>query len=236
MPANPRIPDPQEGALQAFAYDLRELGEGKVSVPWIADHEDTFVSRAALYAALSGTRLPTRDTVSTLLRWWAGNPADEVPNPDDLYDETTWGWIESLPRHQERRRLAEEWHARYLRLEREIRRQRDPRPKADSVVIALPEEQQLFIAELNRLIEATGLKDELWLLFGSNTSRIERYLAGQAIPTRRMCWALQNQLKPFLPEDLALPGGTHRLWSSAEIARAGRVRDRRIARQNRTSS
>ncbi|GEB60077.1 hypothetical protein GCM10017674_75610 [Streptomyces gardneri] len=73
----PQITPHKAGPLQAFAYDLRELGRGKASVAWIAGHEETSVSRAALYAALSGTRLPTAETVSTLLRWWAGSPEEE---------------------------------------------------------------------------------------------------------------------------------------------------------------
>src|SRR4051794_6175457 len=121
MPAHPRIPNPQEGPLQAFAYDLRELGEGKASVAWIADHEETTASRAALYAALSGTRLPMRETVSTLLRWWAGDPAvEERDEEENYFTELTWAWINRLPQDSEKRRFASEWRTRYQRLARDI--------------------------------------------------------------------------------------------------------------------
>lgn len=52
------MPDPRKGHLEKFAFDLRELGLGKVGVSWIAAQPDTEVSRPALYAALCGTRLP----------------------------------------------------------------------------------------------------------------------------------------------------------------------------------
>lgn len=37
MPARSKVPDPSEGPLQAFAYDLRKLGEGKTPIPYIVD-------------------------------------------------------------------------------------------------------------------------------------------------------------------------------------------------------
>ena len=86
-------------------------GEGKVSVPWIVRQGETTVSRAALYAALSGTRLPKRETVSTLVRWWAGNPLDELDlgspeldDPDYYVDgDAAWFWIHRLPSEHEDR-------------------------------------------------------------------------------------------------------------------------------------
>lgn len=234
MPAHPRIPNPQEGELQRFAYDLRELGEGKVSVTWIARHEETTVSKAALYAALSGTRLPKRDTVSTLLRWWAGDPANEDLDLDDYYIEPTWSWIDRLPRDHEARRLATHWQTRYQRLTRDVLGERGFRPRAAPVAIAVPPEQQDFIKELNDLIGKTGLEDELWLLLGSFSFRVERYLAGESIPTDATCWTLTERLASFVPE-LDRLDAARRLMLSAEVARAARVRDRRIARGGRTA-
>jgi hypothetical protein len=235
MPARPRIPDPQEGELQAFAYDLRELGEGKASVAWIAEHEETTVSRAALYAALSGTRLPKAETVSTLLRWWAGDPTLEEPDEDDYLIEPTWAWINRLPRDHEKRRFANEWRTRYQRLARYILFEREFRPRAAHVAIDVPPEQQRFIGELNDLIGKTGLEDELWLLLGTYTPRAERYLAGESIPTNDTCWGLAHRLAKFIPdsdfEDLGI-----RLVRSAEVARLARVRDRRIARRRRSET
>lgn len=235
MPARPRIPDPQEGELQAFAYDLRELGVGKASVAWIAGHEETTVSRAALYAALSGTRLPKGETVSTLLRWWAGDPTVEEADEDDYLIEPTWAWINRLPRDHEKRRFANEWRTRYERLARDILFEREFRPRAAHVAIDVPSEQQRFIRELNDLIGKTGLEDELWLLLGTYTARAERYLAGESIPTDDTCWVLAHRLAEFIPdsdfEDLGI-----RLMRSAEVARLARVRDRRIARGRRSET
>lgn len=235
MPAHPRIPNPEEGELQRFAYDLRELGEGKISIPWIARHDETTVSKAALYAALSGTRLPKRETVSTLLRWWAGDPANEDPELDAYYLEPVWSWIDRLPRDHEGRRLADQWRTRYQRLARSVIGEREFRPpRAARVTIAVPPEQQNFIKELNDLIGKTGLEDELWLLLGSFSFRVERYLAGESIPTDDTCLALTGRLASFLP-DLDRLDAARRLVLSAEVARAARVRDRRIARGGRTA-
>ncbi|MEU6594696.1 hypothetical protein ABZ923_36795 [Streptomyces sp. NPDC046881] len=236
MPARPRIPDPQEGQLQLFAYELRELGEGKVSIGWIAGHEQTTVSKAALYAALSGTRVPTERTLSTLLRWWAGNPADEADDIDETYIEPVWAWIERLPRDHEGRRLATAWRARLRSLARRIELERERVPKAERVVIAVPREQQRFIAELTRLIKLTGLEDELWLMLGSFSSRVERYLAGEAIPTDSTCWLLVERLIDFLPQEVDPMDALLRLRRSAEVARTGRARERRVARRSRRAS
>ncbi|MFM9625122.1 hypothetical protein ACKI14_45280 [Streptomyces turgidiscabies] len=234
MPAHPRIPNPQEGALQLFAYDLRELGEGKVSVAWIAGHEETTVSKAALYAALSGTRLPKRETVSTLLRWWAGDPTNEDRTLDEYYSEPVWSWIDRFPRAHEGRRLAEQWRTRYQRLARDVVGERGFRPRAARVDIAVPPEQQAFIKELNDLIGETGLEDELWLLLGPFCFRVQRYLAGESIPTDESCWTLTEHLASFFPDLDRLDVG-RRLMLSAAVARAARVRDRRIARGSRTA-
>ena len=232
MPARPRIPDPEAGPLQAFAYDLRELGEGKASVAWIAEHEGTEVSRAALYAALSGMRLPKAETVSTLLRWWAGDPTLEKSEEEDYLVEPTWAWINRLPLDHEKRRFAIEWRTRYQRLARDILGEREFRPRAEPVAIDVPPEQLRFIGELHDLIGKTGLEDELWLLLGTHTPRVERYLAGESIPTDDTCWSLAYRLAEFIPdtyfEDLGL-----RLMRSAEVARLARVRDRRVAREGR---
>jgi hypothetical protein len=233
MPARPRIPNPQEGPLQEFAYDLRELGVGNVSVVWIAEREDTRVSRAALYAALSGTRLPKAATVSTLLRWWVGDPALERPDQEDYLD--TWDWIDRLPPGHEKRRFANAWRTRYQRLARDLLFEREFRPRAPQVVIDVPPEQQRFIRELNDLIGKTGLEDELWLLLGAYTPRVERYLAGESIPTNDTCWRLAHRLAVFIPDSRSDDLGT-RLMRSAEVARLARVRDRRIARKGRTSA
>ncbi|NEC17804.1 hypothetical protein [Streptomyces parvus] len=128
MPARPRIPDPRKGALEKFAFDLRQLGAGKVAVSWIAAQEDTEVSRPALYAALSGTRLPMGMTASTLLRWWAGNPDEE--NADVRSRDRIWGWIPRLPAGSDAHTQANEWKQRYLRLSRVESKRRAARDRS----------------------------------------------------------------------------------------------------------
>jgi hypothetical protein len=234
MPAHPRVPNPADGRLQRFAYELRLLGADKASVGRIARHPETTVSRAALYAALSGTRLPTRETVGTLLRWWAGSPEDERPaEPENLFEEPGWAWIDRLPPGAARQ-LPIEWRTRYERLVRNVLFERDDRPKAPRVTISVPPEQQRFIDELNALIGETGLQDELWLLFGTRVSRVERYLAGEAIPTDAMFEWVADRCQVFVPGVDDYMEQVDRAWLSMQLARTARVRDRRLARTRRT--
>lgn len=235
MPARVRIPNPDDGPLQAFAYDLRELGVGKAPIGWIAGHEETHASRAALYAALSGTRLPTEVTLGVLLRWWVGNPADELRSRSS-FDNPAWGWIDRLPPDHEGRQLVRAWRSRYRGLERKIDGEREGRSKAPSVVIDLPEEQERFIAELKRLIEKTGLEDEAWLVFGHMTLAVNRYLSGKTIPMDRACYDVAFYLADFLPARSDAPQVAERLIRLAEDARAGRARERRLARLARGST
>ncbi|MFE2261728.1 hypothetical protein [Streptomyces griseosporeus] len=235
MPARPRVPDPADGRLQKFAYDLRLLGADKASIGRIARHPETTVSRAALYAALSGTRLPTRATVGTLLRWWAGSPGDERPaEPENLYEEPWWAWIDRLHPEHEGRQLAVEWRARYERLVRDVLFDRDYRPKAPRVTIVVPPEQQRFIDELNVLISETGLQDDQWLLFGTRVLRVERYLAGEAIPTDAMFEWVVDRCLSFIPVMDDYMERLDRLELFMQLARTARARDRRIARARRT--
>ncbi|MEV3852034.1 hypothetical protein AB0J30_35360 [Streptomyces microflavus] len=231
MPARPRIPDPRKGALEKFAFDLRQLGRGKVGVSWIADQEDTGVSRPALYAALSGTRLPNGITVSTLLRWWAGNPDEE--NPDVQSRDPIWGWIARLPAGSDAHTQANEWKQRYLRLSRAESKRRSTKNRSwkptPPVQIDTPREQHLMIEQIKDLIERTGLSQDMWLLFGPETVRIERYLSGQVIPYYFWTYHIVLNCRAFIP-DLRVEDETRRLNVLAELARRARVRERRIAR------
>lgn len=236
MPARPRIPKPEEGALQAFAYDLRQLGAGQVSVGWIAGHHGTEVSRAALYAALSGRRLPTEMTVGTLLRWWAGKP-DAERAADRNASDPAWGWIERLPDGDDARLLAEEWRRRYQLLSSRKLEVRPKLRKAPYVRIEVPPEQHAFIEQLKAVIRKTGLIEERWLLFDKQTLRIERYLAGVTIPTDGICDWIARRCVKFVSkgEHLDMVDAADRLRASAALARTARARDRRIARKTAAS-
>ncbi|MFH8886784.1 hypothetical protein [Streptomyces californicus] len=232
MPARPRIPDPRKGALEKFAFDLRQLGVGKAAVSWIAAQEDTEVSRPALYAALSGTRLPNGMTVSTLLRWWAGNPDEE--DPDVRSRDRIWGWIPRLPAGCDAHAQANEWKQRYLHLARAETKRRSAKNRSwkptAPVQIETPREQHILIAQIKDLIERTGLSQDMWLLFGPETLRIERYLSGQVIPNKRWTNRIAMHCAEFTP-DLNLKEEADRLYVAVEIARRARVRERRIARK-----
>lgn len=240
MPAKPKIPDPRDGALREFSYDLRKLGHGKRSIAFIAEVSEGAVSRAALYAAMSGTRLPSVDTIATLLRWWAGDPAAEEPSPGsfggDLNGlmEIGWEWIERLPVTHPGRKAGMEWRRRYYRLDSAIRRQRGAASKASAVKIRVPEEQQQFIKALRDLVEETGLYWERWLLFGERTRRFDSYLAGERIPQWETLYeivlACAKHTEKNKEDALRL---FDRFKYLADEARAARARDRRIARKGR---
>ncbi|GEB60076.1 hypothetical protein [Streptomyces gardneri] len=150
---------------------------------------------------------------------------------DDYYLEPIWAWTHRLPRRHAGQRLIEQWRTRHRDLLRAQERQQ--RPKAKSVSIALPPEQRRFIEQLDALIRTTGLEDGPWLLFGSRHSAIERYRAGETIPTEDTCGWLTDRLVAHSP-DLDFAEVERRLTASAEVARAARARDRRAARAKRT--
>ncbi|MEU7222327.1 hypothetical protein [Streptomyces chrestomyceticus] len=234
MPAHWKIPDPEEGPIQAFAYDLRQLGAGKPPIAWIAEHRETQVSKAALYAALSGTRLPSHQTLGTLLRWWVGNPADEDPGADD-FDHPAWAWMHRLPPSHDGLDQAWTWRTLHAELIMEASEKRRLQGRSPQVSIELPREQQRFIRKLRHLIDSTDLGDAPWLLFGHLASRVERYLAGDSIPTDESCRKLARRLDRFIP-DLSYWEVSDLLIDTATVARAARARDRRLARQDRNSS
>ncbi|MGM9332614.1 hypothetical protein [Streptomyces murinus] len=201
---------------------------------WIAGHEETRVSRASLYAALSGARLPKKETVGTLLRWWAGSPADEQASSDELfYAEPAWAWIDWLPGDHKGRALAVQWRDRYTQLAWAVESEREFTPRAPRVSIAPPPEQQRAIDELKRLIGMTRLDDQLWLIFGRLTFRVEGYLEGKTIPSDDMCWSIVERCRSFAPSLDYLRAG-QRLLAAVKVARSARARDRRLAR-SRTS-
>ncbi|MGW0580885.1 hypothetical protein ACWD25_34190 [Streptomyces sp. NPDC002920] len=182
--------------------------------------------------------------MSTLVRWWAGNPLDELDlgspeldDPDYYVDgNTAWFWIHRLPSEHEGRRRGVEWQTRYSRLARDVEFEREFAQREPSVTIAIPPEQQRFIDELRDVIGKTGVQDddERWQVFGALTLRVDRYLAGEAIPTQEMCWAIAERCTPYTTPELDFYDIGRRLGMAAELARLARVRDRRTARKSRT--
>ncbi|MGY5099462.1 hypothetical protein [Streptomyces sp. 900105245] len=173
--------------------------------------------------------------MGTLLRWWAGKPDAERAAHSTAFDPA-WGWIERLPHGDDARLLAEEWKRRYQRLSR--RRLEVPAPrKAPRVRIAVPPEQHAFIEQLKAVIGKTGLHEERWLLFDKDTLRIERYLAGEMIPTDDICDWIARRCTRFVSkgERLDMVDAADRLRASAALARTARARDRRIARKTAAS-
>lgn len=233
MPARPKIPDPADGPLQAFAFDLRQLGAGKAPVAWIAGHHETQVSRAALYAALSGTRISAAQTVGTLLRWWAGNPPEES-GPIHPWTDLALEWMDRLPAGHAGRKVGAEWRARHERLAREQFEHagRQFRDKPLPVVIDLPPEQRAYIEALLSLIRQTGLEGEMWLLFGYHVAgKVETYLAGRCVPTDGLNESIVRACVRHIDGGASRYLRTlDRLNYLAHRARAGRARERRIAR------
>jgi hypothetical protein len=220
MPARRRALDPNQSELAAFAFDLRKLGEGKVPITLIADLESSHVSRAALYGALSGTRVPSYRTLSILLRYWIG-----VPVPSSGW---SWDWIDRLTDSPEKA-TTREWMRRRDVLQGENVWAAD---RAKPITIAPPPEQIRFVEYLRAGLEVNGL---LGGIYGENDwngdltvlvvspQRLQRYFAFKELPTERSFRAIAAALEEWGGDVLEL----HSLWSQA---RAARVRDRRAAR------
>lgn len=92
MPRRPRILD-TSNPIHAFALELRQLrdrvvhrpigrhgDEGKQHLPLTVDELSARydVSRASIYSALSGQRLPSRATLLAIVRAWAPNPEEDL--------------------------------------------------------------------------------------------------------------------------------------------------------------
>ncbi|WP_157880082.1 hypothetical protein [Streptomyces natalensis] len=226
MPARQRPVDPRRDELAAFAHDLRKLSAGKATVPYISAREPK-VSRAALYAALSGLRLPSARTLSTLLRWWAVEPP-LTPDPGAW----PWNWVQKLPSDSPAVAIANQWIDRRDDLAGE---RLWPADRAAPVTIPPPTEQLRFAAELGRVLEARGLLpgvliwDDFYEEWHTAVSghQIQRYLNHRVIPsddTLAVLLSVDEEDLEDLPHLLLL----------ARAARAARVRGRRAARQAST--
>ena len=236
MPASRRQIDPKRSALEAFAHDLRALGVGRASVPHMAKHSPD-VSRAALYAALSGRRVPSPKTLSTLLRWWLGgrDAFRENGEEGDYWEEDSswgpeWAWLDLLTTDHRNWSSILGWMHRRAALADERR----PALTAEPVAIPTPPEQDLFIEELRRALQNGGLLDthlpashwEDRRADSRQEQRLQRYLNGERIPIdeslERLLWGLVSERE------------IERLLALAEAARGARVRDRRAARHARS--
>lgn len=75
MPRHPRPLDPESGPLAVFALELRALRQGigptAPTIDQISANEQ--IPRSTLYAAMSGTRMPTEDVLAALVRSWQGD-------------------------------------------------------------------------------------------------------------------------------------------------------------------
>jgi hypothetical protein len=76
MPRRSKPLDANAGALQRMALDLRRLRDlapaGRpLSVDDVADQDGVTTSRAAIYGALSATRLVSREALTAMVKAWA---------------------------------------------------------------------------------------------------------------------------------------------------------------------
>ncbi|QXE35838.1 hypothetical protein KQY30_17790 [Streptomyces sp. GMY02] len=230
MPARWTPIDPTAGEVESFAADLRELGKSKTPVSYIADAEP-WVSRAALYAALSGGRLPRRKTIAALLRWWVpASPVRAEPG------EWEWDWVYSL-KDKEAAEVATQWMERHRALS-EIRFEW-PTRRREPVAIDEPPEQRRFIEKLRKVLEAHDLIEgimrwdedyECWVTAASGHN-VQRYLAGTVIPEDDTI----SSLLALVPEEEQAAELLLELVRLAQEARRARVRSRRLARATDSS-
>lgn len=225
MPARWSPIDPTAGEVELFAADLRELGKGKTPVSYIAGAEPA-VSRAALYAALSGGRLPRRKTIAALLRWWIpATPVRAEPG------EWEWDWVYGL-RDKETAEVATRWMERHRALSE--KRREWPTQRKGPVAIDEPPEQRRFIEKLRKTLETHDLIEgimrwdgdyERWVT-GVSGHSIQRYLAGTVIPEDDTI----NSLLALVSEEEQAAELLLELVRLAQEARRARVRSRRLAR------
>ncbi|MFF2896268.1 hypothetical protein [Streptomyces sp. NPDC057966] len=225
MPARWSPIDPTFGEVESFAAELRELGKGKTPVSYIADAESG-VSRAALYAALSGGRLPRRKTIAALLRWWI--PATPVRTEPGEWE---WDWVYGL-KDKEAAEVVTRWMERHSALSE--KRREWPTQRKEPVSIDEPPEQRRFIEKLRKTLEMHDLIEgitrwdedyERWVTAVSGHS-IQRYLAGAVIPEDDTI----NSLLALVPEEEQAAELLLELVRLAQEARRARVRSRRLAR------
>lgn len=85
MPARSKQLSPSDGPLARFALELRRLRdrapEGRsTSVDKVVVETGELASRAAIYSALSGRTLPSRETLAAMVIAWSPDGANDIPN------------------------------------------------------------------------------------------------------------------------------------------------------------
>ncbi|MFK8905580.1 hypothetical protein [Streptomyces sp. YS-3] len=129
--------------------------------------------------------------MGVLLRWWLGDPekvrqdvraGSDAPNP--------FAWVDRLPGDlRELRSQVEYWMWWHENAERMLSAQR--RPPAPRVVIDILPEQRIFMEELRRVLDSTGLGDQPRQLLGHEPgARAARYLSGRVIPGEDEIWSI----------------------------------------------
>jgi hypothetical protein len=82
VPARSHPLNPGDGPLAQFATELRRLRD-HAATPMSPDQAATqkrvTTSRASIYAALAGTRLPSRQTLYAIVKAWAPGGLDDLP-------------------------------------------------------------------------------------------------------------------------------------------------------------
>jgi hypothetical protein len=84
MPRRSKPLDANAGPLQRMALELRQLRDSApadrpLSVDDVADQEGVTTSRAAIYGALSATRLVSREALTAMVKAWAPKGVKELP-------------------------------------------------------------------------------------------------------------------------------------------------------------
>ncbi|WP_405204080.1 hypothetical protein OG795_00080 [[Kitasatospora] papulosa] len=163
-------------------------------------------------------------TVARLLLWWSAGPEIAEQGPSS-YEDPHWWWLQRVQKYHE----GWAWSNRYFELVEQLATFRTPAPP---VSIDVPEEQLRLARALAEVAEAAGIDKDGWLRSGSTYRHLNIYLTGRRIPGNAVLWdfvsdwADRSDVEP-LRDRLA---AYHRLTRLADVARAARVRGRRVER------
>lgn len=196
MPRRPRALDRNDSPLSAFALDLRALrdsaGADAKSVATIA--KEAGIHRASVFAALSGTRVPSRHVLSAIVRSWNGDAAEWLAKRSAL--ENAFVTARQVQQQREQDARAPRAEVTFGDLERSgvplnkiISVPHEPgKPTKDAVVV--------FAEALNTLRFRYGncSADELSQQTGLSRSAIYRAFDGKYLPSLKTVEALVSVL------------------------------------------